>query len=90
VLRVPKVVIELPTQELMLSLNERLQQFPGEKGIGVEPPQRFIVDLVDFPTDPSELEEVLAVVQEWVDDVGIESVRVEAEGKAYELRRSGG
>lgn len=47
-LRVPKVVIELPTQELMLSLNERLQQFPGEKGIGVEPPQRFIVDLVDF------------------------------------------
>jgi hypothetical protein len=33
---------------------------------------------------------VLTVVQEWVDDVGIESVRVEAEGKAYELRRSGG
>lgn len=87
--REPKVVIPVPSDELMVSLFSRVRsRFPGEKGMRPHPPTYFDVHLVDFPKDASELDEVLEVVQAWLDDVGLESVTVQAEGRSYELRAS--
>jgi hypothetical protein len=88
--REPKVVVATPTLELAASLFLRLRDFPGEKSIGVELPHRFEVELIEFPTETGELDEVLDAVRAWLDEVGLESVTVHAEGRAYELRRSNG
>jgi hypothetical protein len=85
--REPIAVIAVPTQELLISLFWALREVPGEKGI--DDWKRFEVQLVEFPKTPADVEELLEMVQEWLEGVELESVEVEIEGRVYPLRRSG-
>ena len=53
--------------------------------MGVDPPNPFEVTLMEFPTTPKEIDEVLETIQTWLNEVGLETVTVHAEGRAYEL-----
>jgi hypothetical protein len=85
--REPKAVIAVPTHELLISLWWSLRELPGEKGI--DDVGGFVVELIEFPKTPADVEELLELVREWLEGVELESVEVEIEGRSHALRRSG-
>ena len=87
-LREPKAVIAVPTEELLGSLFWALRELPGEMGMS-RVGDRSELELVEFPKTPAEVEELLEMVQEWLEGVELETVEVEIEGRAYPLRRTG-
>jgi hypothetical protein len=86
--RRPKTVIRLPTWDLMVSLADRLAWVPGEAGITVASPELFQVDFAEFPNNPQERGEFLAAVQQWLDEVALESLTVELPEGQETLSRS--
>jgi hypothetical protein len=84
--REPKAVISVPTEELLLSLYWALRELPGEMGMSGPDPHEL--ELIEFPKTPADVEELLGMVQEWLQGVELESVEVEIEGRSYPLRRS--
>jgi hypothetical protein len=58
--------------------------------MGVDPPNPVEVKLIDFPTAPEELDEVLETIQTWLNEVALETVTVHADARTYELHRAPG
>lgn len=84
--REPKAVITVPTEELLISLFWSLRELPGEMGMSGPCPHEL--ELMEFPKTPADAEELLALVQGWLEGVELESVEVEIEGRSYPLWRS--
>jgi len=87
------VVISLPVHKLAslaaFSLLDRLDRFSREQGIG-HPDERTIeIELPEASTEGDDLSELLAEVQQWVDDLGrLDYITVFARGKAYTVNRT--
>jgi hypothetical protein len=84
------VVIPLPIYDLVtlaaLDLGRRLDRFSRSQSVGHAPHMVEVV-LHDVQTAPADLDELLAEVQSWVDDVGLDYVTVVVAGEPHTVER---
>jgi hypothetical protein len=86
------VVISLAIHKLAtvaaLGLARRLDRF-GPLGGTAHTPQTIEIELSEAPITGSVLDELLAEVQQWVDELGLDFVTVFAGGRAHTVERQG-